>query len=188
MEKIKNFEEYQELAVRTIVDLGGDEANMFHMNIGVVTEIGELLDPFKKSFAYGKEIDWVNVGEELADICWYIAGKNWIYTEKFTDKKEMEYVSQAIKQAIEKGKEIAERFQGEKKDKAAFVTFNLFAGEEGTLDTLISIYAYCTYADLDFWQLLTNNIEKLKVRYPEKFTQEKAVNRDLDSEREQIEK
>jgi hypothetical protein len=47
---------------------------------------------------------------------------------------------------------------------------------------------YCEYADLDFWQILTNNIEKLKVRFPEKFNQDKALNRDLDSERKKLEK
>jgi hypothetical protein len=34
---------------------------------------------------------------------------------------------------------------------------------------------------------LYNNIEKLKVRYPEKFTEEAALNRNLDKERKTLE-
>ncbi|MBT5073489.1 MAG: hypothetical protein HOH19_08390 [Kordiimonadaceae bacterium] len=33
----------------------------------------------------------------------------------------------------------------------------------------------------------TTNINKLKARFPEKFTQEKAYNRDLDTERDILE-
>lgn len=42
------------------------------MKLGVITEAGELLDVIKKNIAYGKEIDIINVGEEIADMCWYI--------------------------------------------------------------------------------------------------------------------
>lgn len=37
-------------------------------------------------------------------------------------------------------------------------------------------------------EILTLNIEKLKARYPEKFTEENAVNRNLDKEREVLER
>jgi len=37
--------------------------------------------------------------------------------------------------------------------------------------------------DTDFEDVATTNINKLKARFPEKFTQDKAYNRDLDTER-----
>ncbi len=37
-------------------------------------------------------------------------------------------------------------------------------------------------------EVMTVNIEKLKARYPEKFTSEKAINRDLNEERKILEK
>jgi hypothetical protein len=40
----------------------------------------------------------------------------------------------------------------------------------------------------DLHKLCEINIEKLKARYPEKFSTDKAVNRDLDTEREILEK
>ena len=46
----------------------------------------------------------------------------------------------------------------------------------------------CEVLEIDFWQTLTNNISKLQVRYPEKFTEEAALNRDLAAERVELEK
>jgi NTP pyrophosphatase (non-canonical NTP hydrolase) len=45
-----------------------------HMVFGIITELGELLDIFKKYMAYGKPVDWVNVKEEMGDIMWYFIG------------------------------------------------------------------------------------------------------------------
>lgn len=50
---------------------------------------------------------------------------------------------------------------------------------------------YCAIAlealDTDFQAVMQTNIDKLKARYPEKFTEEKAENRDLDKERKILE-
>lgn len=43
------------------------------MVIGISTEAGELLDAYKKHFAYGKPLDIVNVAEEIGDQLWYQA-------------------------------------------------------------------------------------------------------------------
>lgn len=51
---------------------------------------------------------------------------------------------------------------------------------------------YCAIAlqalDTDFESVMQTNIDKLKARYPEKFTSEDAINRDLVKEREILEK
>jgi NTP pyrophosphatase (non-canonical NTP hydrolase) len=75
------------------------------------------LDAYKKHFAYGKELDTINVGEEIADIMWYIS--------------------------------------------------NL-----------------CRLLNIDLEEMQQRNIDKLKARFPEKFTQENALNRNLDIERQ----
>ena len=50
MNKIQTLAEYQQLANRTCPDLGTNQLNELHMWLGVVTEIGETLDIFKKFF------------------------------------------------------------------------------------------------------------------------------------------
>lgn len=44
---------------------------LLHAAMGMVTEAGELLDVLKKNIFYGKEIDMVNLEEELGDLLWY---------------------------------------------------------------------------------------------------------------------
>jgi NTP pyrophosphatase (non-canonical NTP hydrolase) len=45
-----------------------------------------------------------------------------------------------------------------------------------------------TAIDARFIDVMHRNIEKLRARYPEKFTEDKAINRDLDAERAVLEK
>lgn len=115
-----NYKEYQELASKTFAESGDETLNLLHCAIGASTEAGELLDAFKKHIYYKKELDVVNIGEEIADMQWYL--------------------------------------------------FNL-----------------CRLLNLDMEQLLEANIAKLKARYGDKFSTERAINRDLDTERNILE-
>jgi NTP pyrophosphatase (non-canonical NTP hydrolase) len=116
-----DIKEYCSLTGNTRSDLENEQMDNFHMLMGMMTEVGELVDVFKKNMAYGKEIDWVNVREELGDLMWYVS---------------------------------------------EFCNINGFYLED----------------------ILENNIEKLRTRYPEKFDSDKAINRDLDAERKVLEK
>ena len=48
-------------------------ARILHGSMGVCTEGGELLDAVKKYIFYGKDIDVINVMEEMGDVLWYLA-------------------------------------------------------------------------------------------------------------------
>src|SRR6187431_322201 len=72
MKTIETLAEYQQLASRTCPDLGSPQNNAIHMQLGIITEIGEALDIFKRKHAYKQEIDLVHLGEELADQLWYV--------------------------------------------------------------------------------------------------------------------
>lgn len=118
------YENYQKESQRTCPKLKDELreglSDELHMVMGISTEAGELLDAYKKHFAYGKELDIVNVGEEIADIMWYIS--------------------------------------------------NL-----------------CRMKGIDLEEMLQRNIDKLKERYPDKFTQKDALNRNLNNERNILE-
>jgi NTP pyrophosphatase (non-canonical NTP hydrolase) len=115
-----DIKEYVEKAGRTDAPLSSPMEHDVHMIFGMLTEIGELADIFKKNLAYKKEIDWINVKEEVGDLMWYTAN-------------------------------------------------------------------FCKANEFDLEKILETNIDKLIARYPEKFTEEKANNRDLDAEREVLE-
>ena len=46
---------------------------LLHAGIGLATESGEFLDALKKAIFYGKELDRVNLQEEIGDLLWYCA-------------------------------------------------------------------------------------------------------------------
>lgn len=53
--------------------IDGIHEDILHGVIGIATEAGELLDAVKKSAAYGRPLDLVNMDEEIGDLLWYIA-------------------------------------------------------------------------------------------------------------------
>lgn len=97
-----------------------DNMRLMHAAIGISTEAGELLDAMKKHIYYGKELDKVNLKEEMGDLFWYMA-------------------------------------------------------------------IMADVLDIPFETIMQNNLDKLKARYGDKFSAEKAINRDLSVEREILE-
>lgn len=197
MEKIKTLAEYQQLASRTCPDLGTPDLNYFHMNAGIITEIGEAIDPIKKHIAYGKPLDLVNVGEEIADAMWYIANRSRLFLTE-----EQNQYTWGTQQQFDL---LSEDFDTEKElaptsiIKAAGLLSSVKPEIDITqvskrpidcigLPDVVILFKVSIYFGLDFWQILTNNINKLKIRYPDKFTNEAALNRDLDAERVELEK
>ena len=111
---------YQGKAARTLAKIDGNILDDLHMVLGMQTEVAEIADVYKKSIAYKKPLDYVNIKEELGDAMWYIA--------------------------------------------------NL-----------------CNMHGWDLRDILDTNIAKLEARYPEKFTEEQALNRNLSVERQILE-
>jgi NTP pyrophosphatase (non-canonical NTP hydrolase) len=54
--------------------MNSHNAHLIHMVMGICGEAGELLDAIKKATIYQKELDLVNVVEELGDLEFYIQG------------------------------------------------------------------------------------------------------------------
>ena len=170
-----NIIEYQVEASRTCPSLGSEDLDILHMDLGIAAEVGELLDIFKKHIAYKKELDKVHIGEEIADICWYTVNKARILeislTKDITDKYFYKYIS-GNKPMLYDISEI-------------LLNYKLI----GEINNLISmLFGITQYFELDFYKILDNNINKLRVRYPEKFTEENALNRNLKKERKELEK
>jgi NTP pyrophosphatase (non-canonical NTP hydrolase) len=62
-----DIKEYQKQAERTLVKLEKNSYDLLHMCLGLQTESAEISDVFKKKLAYNKDIDWINVKEEIGD-------------------------------------------------------------------------------------------------------------------------
>lgn len=49
------------------------QLRLLHGSMGICTEAGELQDALKKFIFYGKDLDLVNLKEEVGDLFWYVA-------------------------------------------------------------------------------------------------------------------
>ncbi len=56
-----------------VVSEFGVNSRILHSAMGACTETAELLDACKKSMFYGKQLDKINLAEEMGDVLWYLA-------------------------------------------------------------------------------------------------------------------
>ena len=172
---IKN---YQERAARTMPDLGTKAANGAHMALGVTTEIGELEEGLERK-------DLVNVREEHGDANWYIANLCNIYSMDFTILYEVaeEQIEKGLREPF-KLHDLVDLHKREFAYGKDIDVDDLFDELLNLMTYLISVARVCEFT---FEESLIKNIDKLYQRFPNKFTQEDALNRDLEKEREILE-
>lgn len=173
------YNEYQKLAVRTCKVYEDNNMNLLHMAVGLHSEYNELGDAILKE-------DKVNIGEEIADHMWYLA----VYCHfaslpfdvvVFWDEVPVtDHLSMLTSHFVDVVKKKA--IYGNRDPKVWDLERKLITNVISKLFTIA--YAF----DLDMSKLLENNIEKLKVRFPEKYTDLSANVRDLDAEYEQLKK
>lgn len=177
--KISSLEEYQTHAQRTCADLGTKKLNNLHMKMGLVTELAEAIDVYKKKIAYKKDIDYVNLQEELiGDVFWYAVNYCRINKIKLPALPESLYDCQGQKPS----------YTDERYVKFLMDLLKMSLKPKKNISMMmIKIFIMSYYLDFDFYQSLTNNINKLMVRYPEKFDTDNAINRDLETERKRLE-
>ena len=69
-----DFNQYQELASRTLNKDKGLELTLINMSMGLVGESGETVDYMKKVLFHGHEFNIEKLASELGDVLWYVAG------------------------------------------------------------------------------------------------------------------
>lgn len=172
---------YMELAKRTYPDLGSHNANYNHLISGIITEHGELLDAYKKNHAYKKPLDMVNVSEEFADGCWYFANLSNNFDEVLD-------IKEAVLGWNYFGRRISKEFES---PISAIIQFTVYLGKSISAKSFDEAFGYWwelgKYLGIDREKALENNIAKLKARFPDKFSEESALNRDLNKERQILE-
>lgn len=151
-----NWNQYIIEASRTAIDKQHD-FNLRHFKLGLCTEIGEFLDILKRHYAYGKELDIIHIKEELGDILWYEANRFRIFGKYATKLTHFNNLEDLI-------------------DFWLHVDSTKVCMYDCVLDT-------CKYFNLDIEDVMDLNIRKLKVRYPDKFSSDSALNRNLELER-----
>jgi NTP pyrophosphatase (non-canonical NTP hydrolase) len=163
---------YVELAIRTEAP---SEHRLLHAAMGFCTEVAEVEEWFLLEVQ-----DKDHLREELGDIMWYVAIA--------LDKLDLEL---EIPEALIYGFDIAllNVSVGRFMDQIKREFFYAKAIDETVLiealgqivEQVISINAIVLKEPFDL--ALEKNIDKLKARFPDKFTNEAAIHRDLDKEK-----
>lgn len=180
-----NLEQYQIDANRTCPDLGSKELNAAHMIMGMVSELNELFDAIHNE-------DKVNIGEELTDQHWYLANYCLLYGINYDLINELTATEVFIGDYQDIFNELTHTISSltdvEKKLLAYKKPVSQELRIEGIKAVFIALKACYVYYDLDISKCLENNIAKLRIRFPEKFDADKAINRDHNAERIELEK
>lgn len=179
MAKILNFDEYQQLAFRTAKPLPKPDQQE-HALMGIVTELGEIVDIVKKVTIYGKPFDdalRTNFIEEVGDFMWYVA----LYlTNRDTSWTPMGNVSL--------GSDPDVRDVWYDCCKPVIEKLGRALGSDDHSPEIRAIAGYVKLAaeslNLDFYSILGINIAKLAKRYGDKYSDQAALVRDLTAEYE----
>ena len=191
------FSEYIPLAIRTCKSLPfADHIN--HMGLGIVGEMGEIVDQLKKAYIYGKPLDQVNIVEEVGDVAWYVAGVVQFYPNlyNFIGSDELKNSINYEKLAEAKSKLTRTVLLNTMSAANLVVDMGILAdeaggpsdeGEEVAKTLCMFLFATAVLLDVDLSQVFEVNIAKLAKRYGDKYSDYAAINRDTDAERAVLE-
>lgn len=196
------FQEYQESAMRTNNDKGFD-LNCLHGVTGMLTELGEVVDAYKRNIWYGTALDVTNVTEEVGDILWYEALLSHTINSTaltLSPLGEESVVLDLAPSSTITNTDILKLLLEISSDVGSLCLLVATAEDLGikgeTLATGIDMRMYTIHFQLRILCDLTGismekaaevNIAKLKARFPDKFTEEAAVNRNTITERNLLE-
>lgn len=200
------FEQYLIESARTHQS-EGKRRDLLHACAGMVTEAGELIDPFKRAMFYKKELDIVNVIEEIGDGLWYIAVACRVFNLNLdlNQKNNDYYKNNKIKQIqTEEGLmefmlefnnyvnklsmkilSYSEFKENLKFDVANFI--DVIFDVANFIDVIQEMNLIAEMFNFNLELVMDVNINKLKKRFPNKFNCEDAITRDLKAERELLE-
>ena len=172
-----NMHEFKEQCKRTCPSLeGGIKLDLAHMVLGMNTEIVELREAINNN-------DGVNIQEEISDFLWYFCNYQSFrgYSEYNVSNEFSEVYVDILYDRVAELQDLIKKF----------VAYNKEINKDTELFLLSEIYQYIltiAYSyGVDIEEGLEKNIAKLKARYPEKFDENLAINRDLETERKILE-
>jgi NTP pyrophosphatase (non-canonical NTP hydrolase) len=166
-----NLNDYQQLALRTAGHMNTDQM-LINSALGLPGEVAEILELLENgSFACGKPTN------ELGDLCWYIAIGFYAIKCNFdlvTFVLSSYYSEDFVKEMVIS--------TGKYSDYIKKVYFQGHKMEQGYCAELLvscywAVFNACQEWNLDLNQILQDNIDKLKRRYPDGFEVARSINR-----------
>lgn len=167
-----NLTEYKQGVVRTLNRLNSIELDLSHLILGVFSEINEFLEAEDNN-------DEVNMKEEIGDIAFYATGFAIVFG---IDTSNIDLSKNKVDIELTESLDVIKKHIAYGKHPGYQYYYNLYLG------LMSHLYELCEDKKFDLYEILNTNIEKLKVRYPDKFTNHNAINRNLKAEKEVLSK
>ncbi len=163
---------YEEEALRTL----GPHNDLLYLTIGLVGEVGEVIDYAKKTLYHGHKYQAEKFAEEIGDVCWYAAAichNQGIY---FADVASWPAVAVKNDEIVLNPEKIL--------NLASLCSPSLLKEhiENGTIQgplirLMKELKGVAFEAHLKFEDILNQNISKLKKRYPKGYSHKSSVER-----------
>lgn len=197
IEQIDSFEEYIQLAKRTINLKPTLFENLIHCKVGIRTELAEIEDMFKKSCFYGGgyKYDKVNHYEELGDTLWYF-GNLADLLKPHLEQVELQFpfnqeskIKYQLREYVD-ANDINFLINSHNKILTYLDDINVnsnIISYSNLLKVLREYFDYYIETEQDFKKILVNNINKLLVRYVVKFDSIEREKTNLKQERKILE-
>jgi len=185
-------EDYVAAAIRTAPTLKADEHSFVLGGLGIAGEAIEAYETIQETV-----VDQLKVVKELGDVTWYIALICHVHNLKFeglfvSNQFAQRNVSFVVfpgnkwKQLDKRGKSLL----SSAKDVSEYVKKAVFHKHPVDIRVLrellerlaVRVQYVAAVIDVDIEEVLDKNIDKLKVRYPERFTTEGSMNKDENQE------
>lgn len=176
------WNDYKQLSEKTLsteFHCGKQVENLLHGVMGILTELEELI---------GWD-DEINKKEEVADIFWYLALLDRELNLNLKIKSNSHDIYQLTNDTL-----IIRTFKTSsllldflKKKIFYNKSINLEEFSRQTEYLFENICLFCEINSIEIEEILDTNISKLRARYGEKFSSDKAINRNLDLERSILE-
>lgn len=186
-----NWSEYLELSEKTLSrEFHCDEQkykNILHAVLGILSEIEETLENYVGGKLVTDTAKQGSLSEEIADIAWYVAI---LFRELGLEKQNiqlqinsgdsyetiMDILTNSLKLVDPLKKKL---YYNKPIDDGRLITT--------TTKLLSLLVSYSDINQINFSDSLDRNIAKLKARYGEKFSSDRAINRDLEVEKNILE-
>lgn len=202
------LDNYVENAVRTESVVANEfdmNSRVLHAFMGLTTETGELFDALKRHIFYVKEngerkdLDYVNLCEEVGDLMWYMAILCDHYGVSFKRSVEICRLTQLganfkldflfsclLSFQTEVSNEFSQYYKA-KTDYGNELHKNDRKQHPDILKLFTALSNVIVFLPQDWEEIAQVNINKLRARFPEKYETSKAYDRDLDKERQILE-
>lgn len=191
--------------------LSGDAGmaiRLLHSAVGLSTEVGEFACAVEDAFQNSTEPDYTNIAEEIGDMLWYCAlgsdalgvgfQQMLMRTQMHPDAQHRFSILSLVDSECNNSilVQISLRLQVQSGQFLDYLKRHVFYGAPLEESLLVQFIGHTLWMldhvgealRLDLSAIMEKNIEKLRNRYPDQFTEQAALNRDLAAERKVLER